>query len=181
VGPERLTSAAAAVAAGIALAGCSGSAGPDGTASLEVVEGEHGVVARVTDGDTLRLLDGRRVRLVQIDAPEAGECFARAATRALARRLPGSARVLLVRDPALDGRDEHGRLLRYVLLSGRNLNVELVREGAAAPYFFRRARGLAAAEILAAAEDARADRRGMWGACPRARFDPYRGSLTGRA
>ena len=35
------------------------------------------VVATVTDGDTVRLADGRRVRLVQIDTPElnTGECY----------------------------------------------------------------------------------------------------------
>ena len=32
------------------------------------------VVASVTDGDTLRLTSGQRIRLLQIDAPEAGAC-----------------------------------------------------------------------------------------------------------
>ena len=90
--------------------------------------------------------------------------------------------ILLARDPALDDRDEHGRLLRYVLDEDRlvNVNVELVRDGAAAPYFFRGARGAFATELLAAATDARRENRGMWGACPGARLDPRRGALTGR-
>ncbi|MFN2469871.1 MAG: hypothetical protein ABR583_02570 [Gaiellaceae bacterium] len=38
----------------------------------------------MTDGDTISLADGSRVRLLQIDAPEAhGECYGRAATREL--------------------------------------------------------------------------------------------------
>ena len=37
---------------------------------------EGAVVARVIDGDTVELVDGRRVRLVQIDTPEKGtECY----------------------------------------------------------------------------------------------------------
>src|SRR5262249_37968374 len=46
----------------------------------------HAVVEWVTDGDTVRLRNGARVRLVQIDAPEeSSECYGRAATRELLR------------------------------------------------------------------------------------------------
>ena len=41
--------------------------------------------------------------------------------------------VTLEADPALDRVDRYGRLLRYVLRAGRNVNLELVRLGAAAP------------------------------------------------
>src|SRR6188472_4730289 len=67
---------------------------------------ERAVVASVTDGDTLRLRDGRRVRLVQIDAPElgSGECYSRAARTGLLRLVPvGSAVVARGRrGPRLD-------------------------------------------------------------------------------
>jgi endonuclease YncB( thermonuclease family) len=138
-------------------------------------------VARVVDGDTIRLADGTRVRLVQIDAPEAGEreCFAAEATRALERLLPVGTQVELERDPALDARDRFGRVLRYVLREGTNVNVELVRSGAAAPYFFRGDRGRYADDLLEAAEEARDERRGLWGACPAARLEPVRALASG--
>lgn len=153
------------------LTGCGGTA--DGTR-------ERGRVGAVADGDTLRLTDGRRVRLVQIDAPEPGsECFGRQATRVLARLAPPGTRLELERDPRLDGADRFGRLLRYAHARDRNLNVELVRRGAAAPYFFRGVRGRHARELHEAARAARREGRGLWAACPRARLDPGRALATG--
>ena len=138
-------------------------------------------VARVVDGDTVRLADGTRVRLVQIDAPEVDEreCYAARATRALERLVPAGTEVDIERDPALDDVDRFGRALRYVLRDGTNINVELVRAGAAAPYFFRDDRGRYADDLLGAAEEARDERRGLWGACPGARLDPARALATG--
>lgn len=90
-------------------------------------------VARVVDGDTIELTNHLRVRLVQIDTPEVGtgECFSRAAARELRAILPAGAPVTLEADPRLDRVDRYGRLLRYVIRGGRNLNLELVRRGAA--------------------------------------------------
>jgi len=85
-------------------------------------------VARVIDGDTIELGDGTRVRLVQIDAPEAGrECYAQKSTGALKKLLPAGSEVRLVRDARLDNRDRFGRLLRYVIADGKNVNMLLVR------------------------------------------------------
>ena len=173
--PVALGHLAAVGMAGVSLAGCGGADAGGGTLR------EEARVASVTDGDTLRLRDGRRVRLVQIDAPEErAECYGREATRALEVLAPRGARIVLERDPALDDADDGGRLLRYVERGGVNVNLRLVADGAAAPYFFRNARGRYAKELLAAAEGARRDRRGLWGACPAARLEPAQGSLTGR-
>lgn len=134
----------------------------------------------VNDGDTLRTASGRRVRLVQIDAPELhGDCYGKAALVALRRLAPPGTKITLVRDPALDEGDRYGRLLRYVFVSGTNVNLALVREGAATPYFFHKDRGRYAGELLAAVADARAKRRGLWAACPRARLNTGIGSITG--
>jgi endonuclease YncB( thermonuclease family) len=46
-----------------------------------------------------------------------------------------------------------------------NVNVELVRRGAAAPYFRSGDEGIYAEVLLEAVEDARRERRGMWGSC----------------
>ena len=138
-------------------------------------------VARVSDGDTIRLSDGRRVRLVQIDAPEEGgpECYADRATAELERLLPIGTKVELVADPKLDEVDRFGRLLRYVVVDERVVNLELVERGAAAPYFYRGDRGRYADDLLDAAHDAQRERRGLWGACPAARLDPTRAVSTG--
>jgi micrococcal nuclease len=138
-------------------------------------------VARVIDGDTLVLASGSRVRLVQIDTPEVGtgECFSRAAARTLAAMLPAGGSVTLVADPRLDRVDRYGRLLRYVFRDGRNVNLELVRRGAATVWFYDGDRGRYAAQLLAAGTAARSAHRGLWGACPRAVWNPFAAASTG--
>lgn len=168
----------AGAGAGAAVAAPTASAAPTAPAAPR---SETAVVASVYDGDTLTLRDGRKVRLLQIDTPElgSGECYSRAAAtalRALAR--PGSA-VRLDPDPALDTVDRYGRLLRYIVRDGLNVNLELVRRGAAAPYFYRGERGRYSAQLLTAAKAAQAARRGLWGACPGARLAPERAVDTG--
>jgi endonuclease YncB( thermonuclease family) len=165
---ERLSIALALLATG-----CSGDDAP-----LE--QSDRAVVAAIADGDSFRLEDGREVRLLQVDAPERGECHYDASARALAALLPRGRTVELESDPRLDARDDFGRLLRYVTADGADVNLRLVEQGAAAPYFFRGDRGRSAAELLAAAERARAARRGFWGACRDARLVPGLGAVTGR-
>lgn len=128
---------------------------------------------RIVDGDTLVLRGGARVRLVQIDAPEAGsECYAAASARELSRLARPGARVELEADPGLDRVDRYGRLLRYVHAGSMNVNVELVRRGAATPWFYDGERGRYARALLRATSAARTARRGMWGAC-RVSWSPF--------
>lgn len=164
-------SALAALALLLAVAGASGRTATPRTA----------VVASITDGDTLRLASGDRVRFLQIDTPElgTGECYSRAARTALLQRVPVGSRVELEVDPRLDRVDRYGRLLRYVHRGTMNVNVALVRAGAAAPYFYGGERGRYAARLLAEARRARAARRGLWGACPSAVLDPSAQVETG--
>ena len=135
----------------------------------------HGAtVARVLDGDTIALQDGRHVRLVQLDAPETdeNECYADEAKQALQRLLPFGTRVEIETDPALDHIDVYGRMLAYVEKNGANINLELVREGAASPYFFHGDRGRYALDLLTAANEASRHQRGLWGACSGTALDP---------
>jgi endonuclease YncB( thermonuclease family) len=162
--------ALAAVAAVLALAACS-------TAQEETPE-QEARVARVGDGDSIDLADGRHVRLVQIDAPELRECYGQEAAESLRDLLPEGATVRLEADPGLDDVDRFGRLLRYVHRGGTNVNVELVRRGTAAPWFFGGARGRYADELLTAARAAEAEGRGLWRACPAAQLDPQHGVDT---
>jgi micrococcal nuclease len=116
---------------------------------------------------------------VQIDAPELGEgeCYAREAWRELERLASPGERVEIEADPKLDDLDRYGRLLRYVHADAANVNVELVRRGAAAPYFRRGEEGAYADELLDAADQARRGRVGMWGSC-RVSWVPDRGVTT---
>lgn len=156
--------------------GCGPPGGADGDESLTT----PATVAVVNDGDTLRTTSGRRIRLVQIDAPELhGDCFGRAALAVLRALTPPGTRITLERDPELDATDRYGRQLRYVFAGGTNVNVALVRRGAASPYFFRGDRGRYARDLGEAVDVARAERRGYWGACPAARLETGRGSVTG--
>jgi micrococcal nuclease len=142
-------------------------------------------IDHVVDGDTVDLTDGAKVRLVQIDTPEVYfgvECYGRQASAITKRLLPAGTAVRLAVEPATDDRDEYGRLLRYVTRArdGLNVNVYLVRIGAAAPYFYARRRGRYAMLLDRLARRARARHLGLWGACPHTPYDPYRGVDTGR-
>ncbi|WP_207793461.1 thermonuclease family protein [Pseudomonas lopnurensis] len=92
-------------------------------------------VARVVDGDTLRLADGRSVRLIGLNAPELGregrqaEPFAEAARRQLQSLVQGSGgRVGL--SLGHEPKDRYGRVLAHVYdTRGGNLEAELLAEG----------------------------------------------------
>ena len=98
------------------------------------------------------------------------------------RLLPVGTRVRLVAEPATDRIDQYGRLLRYVIRvsDGVDVNVRLVALGAAAPYLYSGRRGRYANRLEALAKRAKARRLGLWGACPRTVYDPYRGIETRR-
>jgi micrococcal nuclease len=135
----------------------------------------------VIDGDTVVLANGEHVRLVQIDTPElrGGECYGIHARALLRRLIPPGTTVRVEADPRLDQVDRYGRLLRYLFRGPTNLNLELVRQGAATVWFYDHDRGRYAAQLIVAARAARAAHRGLWGACPRTPFDPYHAAATG--
>jgi micrococcal nuclease len=118
---------------------------------------------------------------VQIDAPELGEdeCYARESRLELDRLAAPGARVELESDPRLDDSDRYGRLLRYVHATSTNVNVELVRRGAATPYFRRGYKGVYADELLDAVDEARRSGSGMWRSC-RVSWHPRRAVATRR-
>lgn len=180
MGSERLIARALlGVVIALLAAGCRDDAT---TSPPDPSAGQPATVEWVNDGDTLTLVGGTKVRLVQVDAPElTTDCYGRAALRVLIDLAPKGTRVVLVRDPGLDERDRHGRLLRYVYVGERNVNLELVRRGAASPYFFRGDRGQLADELDDAVTGAQDRRAGYWGACPGAELSTGLGSVTGPA
>jgi micrococcal nuclease len=141
-------------------------------------------VDHVADGDTIVVGGQVTVRLVQIDTPEVfftPECYGEQASAETKQLLPRGTLVRLVRDPATDAVDAFGRVLRYVVRAdGVDVNLQLVADGAAAPYFFDGVRGGHADELLANVSAARAAGRGLWGACPGTAFAPEHGVSTGQ-
>ena len=128
-------------------------------------------VVSVTDGDTMTVeFNGvnERVRLIGINAPEAGECLAAEATSEL-RNLTVGTTVRLVIDQS--NRDDFGRLLRYVFVDDQArgtlfVNEVLVEGGFAIANRYEP--DTARAEDLDAAQTrARDAGRGLWspGAC----------------
>jgi micrococcal nuclease len=143
---------------------------------------QSAVVAHVVDGDTIELVGGQRVRLVQIDTPEKRvECYGDEASALTQRLIPAGTHVRIEQDQKLDQVDRYGRTLAYVWKGDEDVNVTLVRAGAAGVWFFDGRRGRHAKELLNAAEQAQADRQGLWDACPLARFDPTESMSSGPA
>ncbi len=141
-------------------------------------------IDHVADGDTVDLRNGQKVRLVQIDTPEVyfgTECYGPQASALTKQLLPPGTAVRLSVEPATDRMDDYGRLLRYVVRARDNLDVNLylVRVGAAAPYFYDGRRGMYAALLDRLARRARARHLGLWGACPHTPYQPDRGVSTG--
>lgn len=89
-------------------------------------------VARVIDGDTADLADGRRVRYIGIDAPETehekkpASCFGKEAKEENKRLIEGKT-VRLEKDTS--EKDKYGRLLRYIYVDNVFVNDYLVRQG----------------------------------------------------
>ena len=129
---------------------------------------------RIVDGDTIVISTGAYVRLLQIDTPElsSNECYSSTARTALERLLPAGSGLELRADPALDKVDRYGRLLRYVFRGGRNVNLAMVRRGAAAPYFYNGDEGRYAARLYSLAVAAKSAHRGLWGACRATQLRP---------
>ena len=113
------------------------------------------------DGDTIEV-KGERVRLVQINTPELGTCYAEEAKRYTQNFLMSEGTIRLIADPSLDNKDTYGRSLRYVFKGNRNLNLELIRGGYAKPFFFNKVKGKFGDEIKQYVRSAKAKRLGVW-------------------
>lgn len=143
------------------LSGCS-----FGSAPLSNTSEGSARVLEVIDGDTLKIKNNVRVRLLGIDSPEKGECYYGEARTAL-RDLVLNKVVRLDKD--ITDKDKYERLLRYVILEkdGEDnllVNDYLVRNGFA--FDVRYAPDNRYRDLLSSAEEiAKKERRGLWGVC----------------
>jgi endonuclease YncB( thermonuclease family) len=140
-------------------------------------------VVKIYDGDTVTMADGMKIRLLQIDAPELaeGECFAKESKAALVNLLAKKGTVTLKADPASASYDRYGRALRYIFVGKLNVNLEMVKIGAAAPYFYQGERGIYSATMLKAAQDAKFYKVGLWKTCPGTQLVPTKAITTYKA
>jgi micrococcal nuclease len=124
---------------------------------------ESVTVAVITDGDTIQVVrgDGSRepVRLIGIDAPERGECWAVEATTVLEELIPVGSEIGMTSDQT--NRDQFDRLLRYLWVGSMFVNEELVRQGAAISRRYPPDTAMSA-RLDAAQDAARAAGAGLW-------------------
>ncbi|MEW6765631.1 MAG: thermonuclease family protein [Pseudomonadota bacterium] len=124
-------------------------------------------VASVADGDTLRLADGRKVRLIGVNTPERAHDDRPADPLAeeahdLLQRLVHDARGRVGLRMGTEPHDRYGRLLAHVFLpDGESVEARLLSEGLASRVAIPP--NLWGQDCLSRAEDeARKARRGVW-------------------
>jgi len=101
------------------------------TTMPETTEKTTIIVSQVIDGDTIKIQTDKTVRLLGMNAPEMGQPYYEESTRRLKELIEGKT-VTLEKD--IEDKDQYGRLLRYIFLNNKNINVKLIREGLATVY-----------------------------------------------
>ncbi len=131
----------------------------------EIAQGDSSApctVSRVGDGDSFECEDGRRVRLLLIDAPELAQGRAgEESHRALLDLMPPGSAIQLELD--VETEDSFGRTLAYVTLpDGRIVNEELLRRGFAVMLVYP-PNVRYVDRFRSVANDAQAAGAGLWG------------------
>lgn len=128
-------------------------------------------VSEVVDGDTVVLAfptapnGHEKVRLLAIDTPERGQRWYVESRAVLTELLKGRTVHLEFEGNQQPQRDKYGRLLAYLLVEDRNVNVEMVRQGWS-PYVSKYGGERYHRSLADAEEEARAAHRGIWSSRP---------------
>ena len=105
---------------------------PSKNTAASPLSSESKMVTKVIDGDTLVVEGGNHVRLLGIDADERGyPCYDAARVRLEELVLNKTATL----ESDRTDKDQYGRLLRYVIADGKDINETLVSEGLAVARF----------------------------------------------
>lgn len=126
---------------------------------------ERGRVAKVTDGDTIELETGEKIRYLLVDTPESTnelECYGEEA-KEFNRSLVLGAEVELRYD--VECTDRFDRLLAYVTVDGREVNRLLLERGYACVLHISPNGDEVVEEYEAIEDAARTGNRGLWGFC----------------
>lgn len=136
------------------------------TSTVVLPPGDDGVVRTVLDGDSFELTDGKKVRMIGIDAPdvETDACFSGDATTHLRQLLPAGTSVRLAYDQTRSDRLDRTLAYVYRIPDGLFLNVAMVRDGFATD-LRTLPNTLHADAIGAAANEARTANRGLHQVC----------------
>jgi len=118
-------------------------------------------VTEVTDGDTMKLSDGKTFRLYGVNAPEVKEPYFEEA-KAFTQNLVLGKEISFEQEENYKI-DKFGRTLGYVFVGGVSLNIELVRNGLARVVLYeKRAKIKYQDELLSAEKEAKANKVGVW-------------------
>lgn len=123
----------------------------------------EGMVIKITDGDTINVLDANKqthkIRLAGIDAPERRQPYGKAATKFLAKQV--SQKSVCIEGDKLD---RYKRLVGVIKYEDRDINLELVKAGYAWHYKkYQREQTPADRVLYSNAElQARSDAIGLW-------------------
>ena len=90
-------------------------------------------VTRVIDGDTFITNRGDRVRLIGVDAPELSTLEGIESKMYLDKLIDDKV-VILREDEISNNKDKYGRLLRYVYLNKKDINLHMIKSVHAKPY-----------------------------------------------
>jgi endonuclease YncB( thermonuclease family) len=128
----------------------------------------EGQVVAITDGDTIKILTATKqqikVRLADIDTPERGQPYGRKARQVLGDKI--HRRQVEVEEVTTD---RYQRLVGRVFLNGRNINAEMVEDGAAWVY----RKYSKDPHLLDLERQAREQGRGLWALQPDQRVPPW--------
>ena len=118
-------------------------------------------VTEVSDGDTLKLSDGKTFRLYGVNAPEVKEPFFEEA-KVFTENLVLGKEISFEQEVNYKV-DKFGRELGYVFIDGVNLNIELVKNGLARVVLYeKRAKIKYQDELLSAEKEAKEKKLGVW-------------------
>ena len=125
------------------------------------------LVKAVIDGDTFKISNDVRVRFINIDAPEKGECYYDESRQALKELIQGK-QVKLIKD--VSEKDRFNRLLRYVILPSQTggddiLVGQYLAKNGFVKYMPSPPNNQYRDLISSAQWQAYNNRLGMWGAC----------------
>jgi len=118
-------------------------------------------VVEVTDGDTLKLSDSKVFRLYGVNAPEKNEPYFKESVE-FTKSLVLNKEITFEQEEKYR-EDKFGRLLGYVFVDEKHLNLELVKAGLAKVVLYeKRAKIKYQDELLGAENEAKIKKIGIW-------------------
>ena len=118
----------------------------------------QGLVIKVADGDTVTVLDANkqqhRIRLNWIDAPESKQAFGQKSKKYLDDMVYKKNVTI-----EYEKKDMYGRILGFIKIDGKNVNLEMVKAGMAWHYEYYAKN---AKEYAEAQKQAKLAKKGLW-------------------